>query len=360
MRHLYDFGISQEDPLTEFHMLEIRKIDHVLCVASASEVPLSLLCLQPGAKITAVDISFGQLALYRLKLQAAIALPYPLNGRFLGYAPLESHTRHQIYFERIHPSLTKKDQDFWLQHLKAIEKGVINSGRFEEYIKGLRKILFIIIGKKNLLQLLACSETSEQQSIFDKQIAGRKAVKYLFRIAFHPAIYKNRGLSSQGLIHAHANTGDLFFNKFRNFCTATPAKRNYFLQYFLLGECTSAEAFPEYLQEQSRRILIANRHNLIFRQATLQDELAAHPAGTFNKIHLSNIGDWMSKQEFYFFVDLLRKTCTDKIKLCYRFLQKNHFEHSCLGNEWFDITPVNIEMTDRFPFYNVLSIQGHG
>jgi S-adenosylmethionine:diacylglycerol 3-amino-3-carboxypropyl transferase len=329
-------------------------------VASAGEVPLSLLCLQPGAKITAVDISFAQLALCRLKMQAAIALPYPLNGRFLGYAALESKTRREIYFERIHPSLTKKDQDFWLQHFEAIEKGVINSGRFEGYIKRLRKILFIIIGKKNLLQLTACSDTAGQQSVFDKQVAGRKAVKYLFRIAFHPAIYKNRGLSSQGLMHARANTGELFFNKFRNFCTATPAGKNYFLQYFLLGECISEQAFPEYLRENSRRIILANRHNLTFRQATLQDELSAHPAGTFNKIHLSNIGDWMSKQEFYFFVDLLHNTCTHKIKLCYRFLQKNHFEHNYPGNEWYDITPVNIEMTDRFPFYNVLSIQGHG
>jgi S-adenosylmethionine:diacylglycerol 3-amino-3-carboxypropyl transferase len=360
MHHLYDFGISQEDPLTEFNVLEIQDDDRVLCVASAGEVPLSLLYLQPGAKITAVDISIAQLALCRLKLQAAIALPFPLNGRFLGYAPLESKTRREIYFEKIHPSLTIEDRGFWSQHLTAIEKGVINFGRFEGYIKRLRKILSIIIGKKNLQQLINCSDTAEQQAIFDKQIAGRKAVKYLFRVAFHPAIYKNRGLSPKGLMHARANTGKLFLNKFRNFCTATPAKKNYFLQYFLMGECTSVEAFPEYLRENSRGILVANRHNLTFREATLQEELAAHPAGTFNKIHLSNIGDWMSKQEFYFFVELLHNTCTSRIKLCYRFLQKNHFEHNYLGKEWFDITPVNIEMTDRFPFYNVLSIQGHG
>lgn len=360
MRHLYDFGISQEDPLIEFHLLEIRQSDHVLCVASAGEVALSLLCLQPGVKITAVDISVTQIALCRLKLQAAIALPFPLNGRFLGYAHLESNTRREIYFDTIHPYLIIEDQKFWLEHLSAIENGVVNLGRFEGYIKRLRKILFIIIGKKNLLQLIACSETAEQQSIFDKQIAGRKAVKYLFRIAFHPAIYKNRGLSSQGLMHARANTGELFLNKFRNFCTATPAKKNYFLQYFLMGECTSSEAFPEYLQEESRRILVANRHNLIFRQSTLQEELAAHPSGIFNKIHLSNIGDWMSKQEFCLFIELLQNTCTNGIKLCYRYLQKNHFEDGHLNNDRFDITPVNIEMTDRFPFYNVLSIKGHG
>ena len=360
MRHLYDFGISQEDSLTECHVLDIQKDDHVLCIASGGEVPLTLLCLKPGVKITAVDISSTQLALCRLKLEAAIALPFPLNGAFLGYAYLDTKSRRDIYFDKIHPNLIKEDQDFWLKHVSAIENGVVNFGRFEGFIKRLRNILTIIIGKKNLLKLVASKDINEQQAIFDTQIARRKAVKYLFRIAFHPTVYKNRGLSSKALIHAHANTGQLFFNKFRNFCTATPAKTNYFLQYFLLGSCISNTAYPEYLQENSRSILRANRHNLNFKQTTMQEEIAVNTAANFNKFHLSNIGDWMSKEAFYLFVDLLRSTHTYKLKLCYRFLQKNHFENNLLWNDHFDIISVNSETTDRFPFYSVLSIQGHG
>lgn len=360
MSHLYDFGISQEDPLTEFQVLDLQKKDHVLCVASAGEVPLTILCLLPGVKITAVDISPTQLALCRLKMQVTIELPFPQNAHFLGYASASAKSRREIYFDKIHLHLSKEDQDFWLEHLSAIEKGVVNFGRFEGYIKWLRKFITIIIGKKNLQRLISCSDRDEQQIIFDSQIGKRKLVKYLFRIAFHPAIYKNRGLSSNALMHAQANTGDLFFNKFRNFCIATPAGKNYFLQYFLLGSCSSADAFPEYLQENGRTIIKANHHNLCFRHTTLQEALAAHPAGTFNKIHLSNIGDWMSKEAFYFLIDILHNTCSRNIKLCYRFLQKNHFENSHVSTGRFYITPVNIEMSDRFPFYTVLSIQGHG
>lgn len=360
MQHLYDFGISQEDPLTEFNVLDIQENDHLLCIASGGEVPLTLLCLKPGVKITAVDISATQLALCRLKLQAAIALPFPLNGKFLGYAHSDTKSRREIYFAKIHPYLIKEDQDFWVNHLSAIDNGVVNFGRFEGFIKRLRKIIILIIGKKNLLELVSSNDLMEQQAIFDIRIGGRRAVKYLFRIAFHPAIYKKRGLSSKALMHARSNTGELFFNKFRNFCTATPAKINYFLQYFLLGACTSNKAFPEYLQKNSRKILTNYRNNLNFKQTTLQEEVIASKAGCFNKIHLSNIGDWMTEEEFYIFIDLLHKTGTDKIKLCYRFLQKNHFENSILQDGRFGITPVNCEKTDRFPFYNILSIQGHG
>jgi len=360
MPHLYDFGMSQEDPLTEFQVLQIQEYDHLLCVASGGEVPLTILCLQPGVKITAVDISETQLALCRLKLQAAIALPFPLNGQFLGYAHLDKRSRREIYFDKIHPHLTTEDQNFWQEHLTAIEKGVVNSGRFEGYIKRLRKIASLLIGNKNIRALLACNNIKEQQELFDASIANRRALKYLFRIAFHPVVYKKRGLSSRALMHAHKNTGELFFNKFRNFCTATPAKKNYFLQYFLLGTCTLNEAFPEYLRENSRSILSANRYNLNFKNALLQDELASSTSGSFTKIHLSNIGDWMSKEDFHFFLDTLNNTSNYKIILCYRFLQKNHFEHCSLDSGRFDITSVNSDLTDRFPFYSVLSIQGHG
>lgn len=360
MRHLYDFGISQEDPLTEFHVLDIQENDHVLCIASGGEVPLTLLCLRPGVKITAVDISPEQLALCRLKLQAAISLPFPQNGAFLGYAASDSKSRRETYFEKIHPHLLAEDQDFWLANLAAIEKGVINFGRFERFIKYLRKIVTVLIGKNNLLQLIACTDISAQQTVFDTQIGNRRAVKYLFRIAFHPAVYKKRGLRERALMHAPANTGELFFNKFRNFCTATPASMNYFLQYFLLGACTSNHGLPEYLHEKNRNILMANRQKLIFRQTTLQEELASDAACGFNKVHLSNIGDWMSEEAFDSFLRLLQHSCSEPRKLCYRFLQKNHFESSTQPKDWYDITPFYCETTDRFPFYSVLAIRTHG
>ena len=59
----------------------------------------------------------------------------------------------------------------------------------------------------------------------------------IFAIAFHPSVYKKRGLQEQALLHADGDTGLRFFQKFGGFCAATPARQNYFLQYFLTGKC---------------------------------------------------------------------------------------------------------------------------
>lgn len=360
MRHLYDFGISQEDPLTECNILDIQSKDHVLCVASAGEMPLSLLCLHPGVKITAVDISVAELKLCRLKMLSAMQLPFPLNGEFLGYANADKKRRGEIYLDQLEPKLPKVDRDFWKQNLQAIENGVVNYGRFEIYIKNLRRIAGVILGKKNIEKLLRCSNVSEQEYVFDKYIAGRKAVKYLFRIAFHPAIYKNRGLNNQGLMHAQSNTGEIFFNNFRNFCTATPVDRNYFLHYFLTGGCFTNEAFPEYLQESCRLVLISNHADITWKHNSLEEELAASTPATFNKIHLSNTGDWMSEETFCRLIDSMHSQFTGNEKACYRFLQKNHFAKGNINNKCFEVNKVNVERTDRFPFYSILSIQRHG
>lgn len=360
MRHLFDFGISQEDPLTELDLLDIRDSDHLLCIASGGEVPLSIFSLRPGVKITAVDISPAQLQLCRLKLQAAIALPFPMNGLFLGYGALDAGTRRNLYFDRIRPGLSKEDHEFWSANLRAIEKGVVHFGRFEGYIRKLRVMAGLIIGKKNSRGLLNCKEPKEQEIFFDTHIAPRRAVQYLFRIAFHPAVYKNRGLNSQGLIHARTNTGDIFFRKFRSFCTATPAGNNYFLHYFLTGSCQSLEAFPEYLREANRKNLAAGKEQIIFKQASLQVELAANPEGHFNKIHLSNIGDWMSREDFQNLLEVICKKCTDQTIICNRFLQKNHLDAEQICNNRFSVSPVSRENADRFPFYSILLIRGHG
>ncbi len=359
MKHLFDFGISQEDPVTEYNLLDIQSSDKVLCVASGGEMPLSLLCFQPGVTITAVDISSPQLILCRLKMQSAILLAFPGNGQFLGYAGADKRWRRKTYLDLIHPKLPKDDQSFWMGNLRAIESGVVNLGRFEGYIRRIRIIIGLIVGKRNIDKLLCCSTLSEQENVFDKYIGKRKSVQYLFRIAFHPAIYRNRGLNSQGLIHTEVKMGEIFYNKFRNFCTRTPVSRNYFLQYYLAGACQHEAAFPEYLQERFRVKLALNYGKINWKQKSLQQEMAESAAGTYDKIHLSNIGDWMSEEDFSAFMHMLCRQTTGQEKICYRFLQKNHFLKGELCNNRFAVNYSNTENKDRFPFYSVLTIQGH-
>jgi S-adenosylmethionine:diacylglycerol 3-amino-3-carboxypropyl transferase len=356
MNHLFDFGISQEDPRSEQLALDLHPTDSILSVASGGEVPLSLASLVDDIRILAVDISESQVRLCRLKLLAALQIEFPLNGQFLGYAKMDGTLRKNLYHDRILPGLTPEDALYWSGNLSHIEQGIVGAGRFERYISKMRFASSLFIGKKNLYHLIHSGSLEEQKEYFLKHIATRKSLRSLFKIAFHPAIYKKRGLKEQALIHAGKTTGERFYGKFEDFCTSSPTSGNYFLQYFLTGSCITDESLPDFLQPANKSRLIKNLSGLELSAASWQDALRGKEKGYFNKLHLSNLGDWMSVEEFGDVLSLIDEQCDDNTRICCRYLQKNQFAEP---RSRFNIDhefSAQIEKVDRFPFYTIQAI----
>lgn len=353
MNPLFDFGISQEDPRSERIALDLHPTDRVLSVASGGEVPLSLASLVDDIRILAVDVSESQIRLCRLKLLAALQIEFPLSGQFLGYETMDGKLRIKLYHELILPRLSPEDALFWSANLLLIEQGIVGAGRFEQYISKLRFAASFFIGKKNLHRLINSRNLEEQKEYFLKQIATRKSLRFLFKIAFHPAIYKKRGLQEQALIHAGKTTGERFYGKFEDFCTTGPASGNYFLQYFLTGSCMTDESFPDFLQPANKNRLIKNLSGLELSTASWQDALRGKEKGYFNKLHLSNLGDWMSEEEFTDVLSLIGEQCDENARICGRYLQKNQFRKTLDRFRIDHELSEQIEKTDRFPFYTI-------
>lgn len=354
---LFDFGLSQEDPLTEQFILDVKPGDRILSLASAGDVPLSLLGMNENIDIKAVDISESQIKLCRLKMVSAIYLECPLNGQFLGYMRCDSGKREQLYKDIVRPVLKAEDASFWDENIYFIRNGIINAGRFERYIRKLKSVASLFIGRENLRNLINASDAEDQKRIFENKVATRKSLQLIFRIAFHPAIYRKRGLQDQALIHANKSTGERFYEKFRDFCTANPASENYFLQYFLTGNCITPESLPHYLKAENRNRIAANASRIDFQTISLQEALMEYPVGYFTGVHLSNLGDWSDEHQFADLLKLIRSQCNPGTKICYRYLQKNHFLSQ--GREDFAIDiekSAMAERKDRFPFYGILHL----
>ncbi len=127
----YNYGISQEDVLSEYRALKIIRNDSFLCIASAGEIPLNMAALQ-DLRIVAVDNSINQLRLCRIKQVAATVLDSLKAACFLGYMNSTYAERQGIYTHDIRPFLCDEDGHFWEQQSGIIQHGVINSARFEQ------------------------------------------------------------------------------------------------------------------------------------------------------------------------------------------------------------------------------------
>jgi len=356
MSFLYNYGISQEDALTEFKALDLNKGDSLLCIASAGEIPLNITALA-DVRIFAADVSADQIRLCRIKQLAALNADQIEAASFLGYMDLDERERERIFRDYIIPSLSENDRKYWSENLGAIKGGVINSGRFEMFMRKVTDVGRLIVGKKNLNSLFECNSVEEQRDIFDKKITGL-IVNGIFRIAFHPWIYKNRGIDPAGLTHSGArNIGEFFFLRFRNFCCNTLSRENYFLQYTFFNRILFPEALPEFLQQQFHPMFVKNINNIEYSETSFEKALENAEPGQFNKIHISNIGDWMSKEAMAQVFRLIRDKTLPGARIVMRYIHLNHKIPDLVPELVADYNlGEELALKDRYPFYSIVPI----
>ncbi|MBE3130659.1 MAG: DUF3419 family protein [Acidobacteria bacterium] len=337
MKPPYNYGISQEDALTERRALDIREGDRLLCVASAGEVPLNLLALGPVA-IEAVDISPAQLFLCRLKLSACRALEPLEAAALLGFMDAPSEKRRRL-FDRTTTFLGDDEKSFWAANMSAVERGPIRAGRFERY--------------------LGRFSPAARQEYFDRYLS-KALLKVLFKVAFHPRLYRKRGIAEEGLRHGGGrDIAEFFYGRFRDFCAATPARRNPYLQFCFFGRVLFPEALPEYLSEEGLRRVRESHASIAWRLESYREAVDKSPPGRFNKFHLSNIGDWMGLEEYAELLALVCERAAPSSLAISRYIHLDHPLPEALRERLVrrDDRGEELVRSDRFPFYNLVVME---
>lgn len=359
-KYLYDFGISQDDPQSELRGLQLTPGDRVLCIASAGEVPLELLVnSNPSIVIDAVDIAPSQLMLSNLKLNAAVTLETDEAARFLGYLPSDKQSREN-WFQQINGNLPEQEVQFWESNPKIFEDGPIHLGRYETYIALFAPLGRMLLGGKHKIRrLFECENIQEQKTYFDTQLRSG-LLKNLFKLMFHRRLYKNKGVSEQGLIHmGRRNIGVTFYNKFRDFCTNTPVRENWILQFVLFNQVLFEDALPSYLLPEGRKRLQNENDRLKFIKQSYTEILQNAETGTYNKFALSNVSDWLSDEDFAELIDLIINKSRSSARGLIRYIHSPGYipddlqEALKLDPEW----GKQLLEKDRFPFYNLIPFQ---
>jgi S-adenosylmethionine:diacylglycerol 3-amino-3-carboxypropyl transferase len=347
--------LSKDDPAIELHALDLKPDDRLLCIASAGELPLSILAKGP-LLIDAVDISLAQLQLSKLKLAAVLALDIEEAARFLGYISCDKEQRLR-QFGMVREYLSESERNFWEDHLFVFTKGPIHYGRYEQYFARFRRLaLFLLGGHEKLYGLFECESREAQEEYFDKFLESGLLEK-LFKIMFHPTLYKRRGISEQGLIHeGQGDIARVFFKQFRNFCTQTLARENYLLQFLFLGNVIYYEALPGFLQESSMIVIRLRHNNIHYHHLSYSDVIRVSPEGTYNKFALSNVGDWLDKNAFSDLLQLIAEKADSNSKALLRYVYNVHpipeeLDQTIIANP---SQGEELRRKDHFPFYNLM------
>jgi S-adenosylmethionine-diacylglycerol 3-amino-3-carboxypropyl transferase len=315
-----------EDPVVDMEALEISAEDNLVCIASGSCNLMSYLTAGP-ASVTAVDLSPAHVALGKLKLTAAQALPdYAAFYQFFGRADLASNA---VLYERyIQPKLDPGARAFWQgrqlinRRITLFQKGLYKYGLLGRFLGAVH--LVARLGRVDFAPLLAARSLQEQQAFFDQKIsplfdmwlvrrlAGFRAA--LFGLGIPPAQYDKLAADGGG------DVLPVLRERVRKLMCDTPIRDNYFAwQAFARGYDPAPDgSLPPYLQQCNFQALrdYADRGRIVNRSLT--DQLAQEPDSSKQGYILLDAQDWMNDSQLNALWQQITRTATPGAKVIFR------------------------------------------
>jgi len=291
-----------EDPQIDRAAFKIHSDDVIFSITSGGCNVLTFLIDNPK-KLIALDINPQQNFLLDLKISAFKKLSYEELLEFLGVK--ESKNRFRLY-SRIRPLLQMNSASFWDGQMKKIKKGIIHSGRYEGYMRLLKKAILTPLIRNGVIEkLFKTEDAAARAELFLKKwknfrwwlltriLLSRRMNTLLFDKAFFTYLEKKYSL------------GTHFAKKAERAITELPMKKNYFLSYILLGRYYSNEYLPPYLRRVNFETIRSRLDRIVRVTDSCEHFFSTLPDSYISKFNFTNIFEWMSAEAYE---DLLRET----------------------------------------------------
>jgi S-adenosylmethionine-diacylglycerol 3-amino-3-carboxypropyl transferase len=304
-----------EDPRIDREAFRTTSNDVVFSITSGGCNALAFLLDNPQ-KVIALDLNPQQNFLLDLKIAAFKALSYEELLEFMGVK--KSRVRFQLY-RRIRALLSADSARFWDGQRKKIQRGIIHSGRYESYMRLLKRIVITpLISKKTLMQFFETEDLAERAVLFRKKwenlrwwfltrvMLSRRLNTLFFDKAFF--VYLDEKFSF----------GNHFAEKAKRAITQLPMKENHFLSYILLGKFYDEDNLPLYLKRENYDVIRSRVDRMEIVTDSCENYFSSLPDSSISKFNFTNIFEWMSDAAYE---ELLRETvrvAKDNAILTYR------------------------------------------
>lgn len=303
-----------EDPQMDRQAFRIGPDDVVFSITSGGCNTLAFLADNPK-KMYALDLSPYQNYQLELKMAAFAVLDYQEMLAFLGVLP--SNDRLATY-DRLKGLLKPNSRDYWDDQREKIEKGIIHCGRYEWYMRLLRRVLVFLVGKKLPEELFACHTRAARQQFFDarwdnlrwrfftKICLSRKVMTVLFTKAFFEQL------------EGDFSFGDHFRRQTKKALVDLPLQSNYFLAYILFGRFYDLENLPEYLQKKNFEAIRSRLDRIEMVTGLCGPFFNSLPPESISRFSFSNIFEWMAPDAFKKLLQETIRVARDGSILTYR------------------------------------------
>ncbi len=300
-----------EDADILLEALAITPQDTCLSIASAGDNTLAMLSQGP-ARVIALDMNPAQLACLELRVAAYRTLAHHELLELIGSRP--SRRRLELY-QRCRRAMAKGTRSFWDRQPELIEPGIGAAGRFERYFRLFRKrLLPLVHGRKSVAKLLAGGNL-EQRHRFYRKRWNTWRWRLLFRLFFSRRVMGRLGRDPEFFKYVRNEVAKTIFAHTEYALTQLDPRDNPYLQWILTGQ--HINALPFALRRENFDAIRNNLDRLEWHLVSVEDYLAHHQDGPIHKFNLSDIFEYMSKQNYAMLLDQLVSASAPGGRLAY-------------------------------------------
>ena len=303
-----------EDPSLDRAAFSITPSDTVFSITSGGCNVLTFLLDNPQ-KVIALDINPYQNYLLDLKMAAFKQLEYKDLLEFVG---VRDSQRRAALYGQVRSALQHASREYWDAQTSKIERGIIHCGRYEGYMRLLRRWVERVMGRSLVEQFFEVESTVQRRTLFRNQwdniwwrlftrvFLSRTTMSLLFDKAFFQ--YLDESFSF----------GKHFAERIERAMTQLPMKENYFLSYILLGRFYSEDHLPPYLRKENYTTIRGGLDRVEIVCDTCEHYFLTQPASSISKFNFTNIFEWMALEAFGHLLRETYRVACDGAVLTYR------------------------------------------
>ena len=300
-----------EDTEILLESLDINEKDICFGILSAGDNVFSMLTKNPQ-KIVALDISFPQIALAKLKREVFKSFSYEEMLKFMG---IKSSSERIGMYEKIRSNLEESVKNYWDFNKEAIENGIIHIGKFEKFFKIFRKrILPFVHNKKRIVKLLEKKSRQERTEYYNSHWNNFRW-KLMFKLFFSRYVVGKLGRDKEFFRYAEKNISEEMKERSRYaLCELNPYENPY-INYILTGNYRK-DCLPYFLRKENFDKIRKNLHKVEIFQSSVEEYLDQIDF-KINKFNLSDIFEYMSAENYSKLMEKIYDNAEDNALLTY-------------------------------------------
>jgi len=305
------YSCCNEDTRTEIEALEVAG-RRVLCVAAAGERAFGLLLGDPR-EVVAIDRNPVQIHLGRLKLAAMRRLD---REAYLAFIGITASPDRATTYRTIREDLPEPARRHWDDRPQDIAEGIHSVGRTERSIARIAPVLRRVLAA-DVARLRACTTLDEQRQVASA-LFRRLPVRVVLALIFNPV--SGRLLLRDPVYYGEGRRAAASYLRDRLVTTLTHYRFDecFILSLFLDGHLRNSRSLPVDLAEDTYSIVRPRLDRVRFETSCISDYLARQPAGSVDAFSLSDLGGYLTIEEFGLLLDRVQRAASDAATVCIR------------------------------------------